>query len=1188
MPQCVRPRNYIVLDAAIVLLSLFALGATAQDQIDPFDAISNSREVELEAYLDRGGNPNATDHDGSLVDYAVRAHKVDLVNLLLQHGADPNISNGVPLFTAAREGYLEIAKALITHGAKVDPVEGRPVPLWAAMGMQHIDVAQLLLSNGATMLKGRTSLMYAIKSGSAELTRAAIAANAPDAFKLNMNLSLVPAQSSEDEWGDEPLVAQAEKPDVLEVLLDAHFDPNAAHGFALIHASFSGNVEDVRLLLSHGADPNVGADIAGKPQLPIVIAAGEGHTEVVRALLLAHSDPNLADSDGHTALIESSTYDHEDVVRVLLDANADPDRADRAGNTALEHAIGAKQLGLVTLLVQHHANTNVKKGAPLLLAAQAGYLDIAKLLVANGASVNPLDGEVSPLLAAMRHLDVTQFLLSKGAAIPPGRTGLSWAIRSDSAELTRMVLAKNSDADVSTLNLSPRQPSGVAGKMGLDYRPLVAQARKADVLEVLLSAHFDPNAGHGLALADACSGGNIDVVDALLSHGADPNLGADDSGYPTLPLINAADNDHAEVVRVLLSAHANPNLSDSKGNTALLLSSQEGYGDIVHYLLNGKADPNHPNRDGNTPLILASRYAHVDVVRYLLAAGANVNARNKEGSTALLESSAEGSPRILSMLIAKGADRRATKGGRTATDLAIANKNHETLAVLRSTKPAQWEHGILPRDLEVDSRRRPGDVRRSLLDSTIFRDTYLLSVLANPGQPLALEAYQQAELKVRVQFIFQFVKQMIQNQTNNLEESLGVSLIPTKSTKVVLENNGTAEAYTLQTNDNPSGAIAIDLKLIKAAFESSVLNDSHLNYNAHSRAELSDKLLSERRDIENLAYQSHVMTTTEGMILLTSQDRRGQRSSQEIAFDANHLTGFLGTILPAAVQYYGILLFIVAHELGHVALGHGIREIPCFERELDADRFAALVLGQSLAAMSIRVNALYSLGTDVVGEYLALDRSDLKSYTGFSLFFDKTYELAKFGPSSQACVYPESSQRLQQSEASVDSIASANEYPMIAKLSGSNNREAFLAAGLIARQRMIAATLKKGNTSDFTLYATVVKQLRAQGYDILGTPIDRPDELFATTKDLKNILIHISNQPGSIGDRVIEKLMESVRPSGHDSNGIDEVWVVSNSPFTHHAKDLARKYRVRLIDSADLSTQAISVQAGDANVLLKQ
>src|SRR5690606_26408862 len=85
---------------------------------------------------------------------AVQIANVELVRLLLEAGADPEIANAdgqTPLMLAARDGVAEIAELLLEHGASVDPVEqwrGQSALIWAA-ARGHGAVTRLLIGHGA-------------------------------------------------------------------------------------------------------------------------------------------------------------------------------------------------------------------------------------------------------------------------------------------------------------------------------------------------------------------------------------------------------------------------------------------------------------------------------------------------------------------------------------------------------------------------------------------------------------------------------------------------------------------------------------------------------------------------------------------------------------------------------------------------------------------------------------------------------------------------------------------------------------------------------------------------------------------------------------------------------------------------------------------------------------------------------
>ena len=59
----------------------------------------------------------------------------------------------------------------------------------------------------------------------------------------------------------------------------------------------------------------------------LILAAQSGHVEVVRLLLEAGADKDVADDDGATALMEAAYRGHVEVVRLLLEAGADKDMA---------------------------------------------------------------------------------------------------------------------------------------------------------------------------------------------------------------------------------------------------------------------------------------------------------------------------------------------------------------------------------------------------------------------------------------------------------------------------------------------------------------------------------------------------------------------------------------------------------------------------------------------------------------------------------------------------------------------------------------------------------------------------------------------------------------------------------------------------------------------------------------------
>jgi hypothetical protein len=78
---------------------------------------------------------------------------VDIVQRLLEHGADPNIckcSGLTPLHRASSRGKLEVARLLLSHGANVDDKDRKgKTPFQVASSKGHHEIAKLLLDHGA-------------------------------------------------------------------------------------------------------------------------------------------------------------------------------------------------------------------------------------------------------------------------------------------------------------------------------------------------------------------------------------------------------------------------------------------------------------------------------------------------------------------------------------------------------------------------------------------------------------------------------------------------------------------------------------------------------------------------------------------------------------------------------------------------------------------------------------------------------------------------------------------------------------------------------------------------------------------------------------------------------------------------------------------------------------------------------
>jgi uncharacterized protein len=132
------------------------------------------------ALIDAGANPNATNRYGS-TPLALAAENADaaMIGRLLDAGADPNIASlgRAVIALAARTGSVEVVKLLIAHGADLNTKEEwrEQSPLMWAAAENHAGVVRVLIESGADVNYetpgGFTALMFAARQGSLAAAR---------------------------------------------------------------------------------------------------------------------------------------------------------------------------------------------------------------------------------------------------------------------------------------------------------------------------------------------------------------------------------------------------------------------------------------------------------------------------------------------------------------------------------------------------------------------------------------------------------------------------------------------------------------------------------------------------------------------------------------------------------------------------------------------------------------------------------------------------------------------------------------------------------------------------------------------------------------------------------------------------------------------------------------------------------
>lgn len=133
-------------------------------------------------------------------------------------------------------------------------------------------------------------------------------------------------------------------------------------GYPCFDANFVAAVEEgayevTHLFLDAGFDASL-LDARGTPVLSLAIR--NGHYEIASLLLEHGADINLRAQDrSYSALMEAAQLGDLKTAGLLLEMHADTDIQSKDGQTALILAVGRKDIPMVKLLSEHHANWRI-------------------------------------------------------------------------------------------------------------------------------------------------------------------------------------------------------------------------------------------------------------------------------------------------------------------------------------------------------------------------------------------------------------------------------------------------------------------------------------------------------------------------------------------------------------------------------------------------------------------------------------------------------------------------------------------------------------------------------------------------------------------------------------------------------------------------------------------------------------
>lgn len=364
-----------------VLKRLLAAGAdvespNADGQTSLMIVARSSNVAAAKLLVSHGAHVNAREtwRNQTALMWAAAEAQPAMVEFLLKHGAEVNARSSVnnwtrqvtseprmqsrpsggftPLLYAARKGCLECARALIKAGADVNLSDPDNVsPMLEATINFNFDIAALLIEQHADVNKwdlwGRSPLYEAVDMNTLPVGGRA------DRPSLDKTTSLVLIERLLNA-GANPNLQLKLFPPYRSLRDDRGADGVLTIGATpLLRAAKAGDLPAMRLLLAHGANPDLPTETGVTPTMA---AAGNGSSsldtrgrykteeeavQAAKALLAAGAQINARDNSGQTALHGAAGWGWNDLVRALVASNADLMAKDARGRTAADIAMGS-------------------------------------------------------------------------------------------------------------------------------------------------------------------------------------------------------------------------------------------------------------------------------------------------------------------------------------------------------------------------------------------------------------------------------------------------------------------------------------------------------------------------------------------------------------------------------------------------------------------------------------------------------------------------------------------------------------------------------------------------------------------------------------------------------------------------------------------------------------------------------
>jgi len=394
---------------AVLLAATLSTAVAASGPADIANAAQAKDAAAVRKLLKDGADVNAAQGDGmTALHWAALNGDAELASMLLYAGANvgakTRIGGYTPLHLAAQVGAANVIAPLIASGAPVAAATSTgATALMQAAHSGSTEAVRILIENGSDVnaketANGQTALMFAAASDRTDVVKMLLARGADLAATSRVQDFSALTTSAQVDQAGVPVQAQAaQRGDVPGVTRPFNYNELIGKhgGLAALHfAARQGSMSAVEALLAAGADVN--QRCAGDQTTPIIVAAVNGHFDLVSYLLDQGANPNLVSEGGmfplyavlNTQWQPRSFYpqpraylqqktDYLTLMKKLLDKGADPNariyrkpwfteynfellRTDDSGASAFWRAAWGADIAAMKLLVEHGADPNIR------------------------------------------------------------------------------------------------------------------------------------------------------------------------------------------------------------------------------------------------------------------------------------------------------------------------------------------------------------------------------------------------------------------------------------------------------------------------------------------------------------------------------------------------------------------------------------------------------------------------------------------------------------------------------------------------------------------------------------------------------------------------------------------------------------------------------------------------------------